>query len=136
MEAIGYLNGGDTRLEEVISDQDYPHRFVINGIYQLPFGKGQKMLGRANRWLDLAVGGWHFQGWFEGQSGEALGFGNAILRGNVRDIVLPVDKRTAEAWFDLAAAARVFERDPAKQLGSNLRTLPSRFGFIRAIGKA
>ena len=134
MEAIGYLNAGDTRLEEVISDQDYPHRFVINGIYQLPFGKGQKWLGGANRWADLAVGGWQFQGWFEGQSGEALGFGNAIVRGNLRDLVLPVGQRTTDAWFNLTAANTVFERDNAKQLASNVRTLPSRFSFIRADG--
>jgi hypothetical protein len=134
MQAIEFLNEQDLRPSEVISDQDYPHRFVINGIYELPFGKGRKWLSGANRWLDLAVGGWQFQGWFEGQSGEALGFGNSIVRGNLRDLVLPVGQRTTDAWFDLAAANRVFERDPAKQLGSNLRTLPLRFSDIRADG--
>jgi hypothetical protein len=134
MQATEFLNDQDLRPSEVISDQDYPHRFVINGIYELPFGKGRKFLGGANRWVDLAVGGWQFQGWFEGQSGEALGFGNAIVRGNLRDLVLPVGERTTDAWFNLEAANRVFERDPAKQLGSNLRTLPLRFSFIRADG--
>ncbi|MDX2031167.1 MAG: carboxypeptidase-like regulatory domain-containing protein [Blastocatellia bacterium] len=134
MQATEFLNDQDLRPSEVISDQDYPHRFVINGIYQLPFGKGQKWLSGANRWAELAIGGWQFQGWFEGQSGEALGFGNAIVRGNLRDLVRPVGQRTAEAWFNLTAANTVFERDPAKQLASNLRTLPLRFSYIRADG--
>jgi hypothetical protein len=134
MGAISYLNDSDLRPEEVISDQDFPHRFVLNGIYELPFGKGRKWFGGANRWLDYAIGGWQFQGWFEGQTGEALGFGNAIVRGNLRDIVLPVDKRTSERWFNLDAANTVFERNTARQLANNIRVLSSRFGFIRADG--
>jgi hypothetical protein len=134
MQATEFLNDGDLRPSEVVSDQDFPHRFALNGIYELPFGKGRRFLGGANRLMDLLVGGWQFQGWFEGQTGEALGFGNAIVRGNLRDIVLPVSKRTAEAWFDINAVNTVFERNPAKQLGFNLRTLPARFGYIRADG--
>ncbi len=134
MQATEFLNEQDLRPSEVISDQDYPWRFAINGIYELPFGKGQKFLGGANRLVDAALGGWQFQGWFEGQSGEALGFGNSIVRGNLRDLILPVKERTADVWFNLAAANRVFERDPAKQLASNTRTLPLRFSNIRADG--
>jgi hypothetical protein len=134
MQAYELLNDQDLRPSEVISDQDYPWRFAINGIYELPFGKGKKFLGNANRWVDAALGGWQFQGWFEGQSGEALGFGNVIVRGNLRNLVLPVNQRTAEMWFNTTAANTVFERDPAKQLASNLRTLPLRFSYIRADG--
>src|SRR6266542_1231954 len=76
---FGDINDTDPRPEEVISDQDFPHRFVLNGIYELPFGKGRKWLND-NKWVDYAIGGWQLQGWFEGQSGEALGFGNAIVR--------------------------------------------------------
>ncbi len=134
MQATESLNDQDLRPSEVISDQDYPLRFALNGIYELPFGKGRKFLGDAGWWTDLLIGGWQFQGWFEGQSGEALGFGNAIVRGNLRDLVLPVGQRTTDRWFNLEAANTVFERDPAKQLASNLRTLPLRFGYIRADG--
>ena len=41
MEATGYLNDTDPRPEKVISDQDRPHRFVLSGIYELPFGRGK-----------------------------------------------------------------------------------------------
>ncbi len=134
MEAVSYLNDSDLRTEEVISEQDFPHRFVLNGIYELPFGKGRKWLNHSNRWVDYMIGGWQLQGWFEGQTGEALGFGNAIVRGNLRDIVLPVGERTTDQWFNLTAANTVFERNNARQLASNIRILSSRFGFIRADG--
>jgi hypothetical protein len=145
MQATEFLNDVDLRPSEVISDQDYPHRFALNGIYELPFGKGRKWFGDANRWLDLAIGGWQFQGWFEGQSGEALSFGNAIVRGDLRNLVLPVGERTTDRWFDLDAANRIFERDPARQFTTNantaratnttnIRTLPLRFSYIRADG--
>jgi Carboxypeptidase regulatory-like domain/TonB dependent receptor len=145
MQATEFLNDVDLRPSEVVSGQDYPHRFALNGIYELPFGKGRKWFGDASRWLDLAIGGWQFQGWYEGQSGEALGFGNAIVRGNLRDLVLPVGERTTDRWFNLEAANRIFERDPAKQLTTNsntgratnttnIRALPLRFGYIRADG--
>jgi hypothetical protein len=76
--------------------------------------------------VDAGLRGWQFQGWFEGQSGEALGFGNVIVRGNLRNLVLPVNQRTTGMWFNNTAANTVFERDPAKQHASNLRTLPLR----------
>jgi hypothetical protein len=140
MQATEFLNEQDLRPSEVISDQDYPHRFVLNGIYELPFGKGKKFLSGANRFVDGVFGGWQFQGWFEGQSGEALGFGNAILRGNIREMNRPVGERTTDCWFNAGTAicpwkgAPVFERDPAKQLANNLRTLPLRFSYLRADG--
>ena len=145
MQAIEYLNDVDARPSEVISNQDYPHRFALNGIFELPFGKGRKWFGGASRWVDMFIGGWQFQGWYEGQSGEALGFGNAIVRGNLRNLVLPVSERTSESWFDLDAANLIFERDPAKLFTTNsnsssetnttnIRTLPQRFGYIRADG--
>ncbi|HEY6400153.1 MAG TPA: TonB-dependent receptor, partial [Blastocatellia bacterium] len=134
MEAIDYLNPTDPRPEEVISDMDFPHRFVLNGIYELPFGKGRKWFNGASRWVDYAIGGWQLQGWFEGQSGQPLGFGNAIVRGDLRDIALPVSERTAEKWFDVTAVNEVFELRSNQQLENNIRTLSSRFSFIRADG--
>jgi hypothetical protein len=131
MEAVNYLNDTDPYLEKVISDQDYQHRFVVSAIWELPFGKGKPLLGGATGLLNHLVGGWQVQGLYEGQSGPALGFGNAIFYGNLHDIVLPVSKRSAERWFNTEAG---FERDPQKQLGSNIRTFPSRFTGVRADG--
>ena len=40
------------------SDFDVRNRFVINGIYELPFGHGKKFLGDASGWANQVVGGW------------------------------------------------------------------------------
>ncbi|MBM3727480.1 MAG: TonB-dependent receptor [Acidobacteria bacterium] len=131
MEAVDYLNDTDPYLQKVISPQDFTHRFVLSGIYELPVGRGKRLLGNANRWVNGAVGGWQFQGWFEGQTGDALGFGNAIFRGRLEDVALPLSERRAERWFNTDAG---FERNPQNQLANNIRTLSARFNGIRADG--
>ncbi|MDX2029601.1 MAG: TonB-dependent receptor [Blastocatellia bacterium] len=62
---------------------DRPHRFTISGVWELPFGKGRKFLGGANRFADLLVGGWQASGLYIFNSGRPW-----QLPGNV-DIVDP-----------------------------------------------
>ncbi|MBI4875501.1 MAG: TonB-dependent receptor [Acidobacteria bacterium] len=131
MAADSFLNNSDPVPYRVISDQDFTHRFVLSGIYELPFGQGKKIAGGAPRWLDSAIGGWQLQGWFEGQTGDVLGFGNAIFRGDLKDVPLPVSQRRSERWFNVDAG---FERDNSKALASNIQTFPPRFSGVRADG--
>lgn len=131
MEATAMLNDTDPAPYKVVSDQDYTHRFVLSAIFELPFGRGKPVLRQAGGLVDYLVGGWQLQGWFEGQTGQALGFGNAIFNGNLKDIPLPVGQRSAERWFNTEAG---FERDSRRQLDSNLQSFPSRFSGIRSDG--
>ncbi len=131
MQAIGYLNDSDPALERVVSDQDFPHRVSVSGIYELPFGRGKRLFGGIRGLWDGLLGGWQLQGTYEGQSGEALGFGNAIFFGDLKKVPLPVGARSVERWFNVDAG---FERSASRQLGSNIRKLPSRFNGIRADG--
>jgi hypothetical protein len=131
MEATSFLNDTDLQLERCISSQDYPHRFVLSTIYELPVGRGKLLWGGAGRRLDALVGGWQVQGWFEGQSGDALGFGNAIFYGKLSDIPLAVGDRRAERWFNVDAG---FEHDSRRALASNLRKFSTRFSDVRADG--
>jgi hypothetical protein len=71
------------------------------------------------------------QGVYQFQSGQALGFGNALFRGNLQDIPLPSGQRSVERWFNTAAG---FERDTAKQLAFNLVALSPRFSGLRRDG--
>jgi hypothetical protein len=130
MEATGYLNSTDTRLEEVISSQDRTHRLAVTWLYELPFGKGKHWLS-ANGAVSKVVGGWQLQGIYTAQSGAALGFGNVIFLGDLNNIPLPRDQRNVNRWFNVDAG---FNRISTQQLGSNIRTLPSRFSGIRADG--
>jgi Carboxypeptidase regulatory-like domain/TonB dependent receptor-like, beta-barrel len=131
MEARGFLNGGDPMPEEVISDQDRTHRIAITSLYELPFGRGKRWGGATNGAMSKIISGWQVQGIYTGQSGAPLGFGNAIFFGNLKDIVLPEGERTVERWFNVDAG---FERNSQRQLGSNLRTFPSRFSGVRGDG--
>jgi hypothetical protein len=131
MAADSFLNDTDPVPYKVITDQDNTHRFVFSGIYEFPFGKGKKWGGSAPWLVDFMIGGWQVQGWFEGQSGDTLGFGNAIFRGNLKDIPLPVSERRTERWFNVDAG---FERDTRKALASNIQVFPPRFSGVRADG--
>jgi len=93
--------------------------------------EGKPMLGRVNRFWDTLVSGWQVQAAYEGQSGQPLGFGNAIFNGNLADVPLPVGERMAERWFNTEAG---FERRAAFQLGGNWRQFPLRFSGIRGDG--
>ena len=58
----GFMNNHDTALDYGPSDFNVPQRFVASFIYKLPFGRGQRLLGSANRAADLVVGGWQVSG--------------------------------------------------------------------------
>lgn len=131
MDATGYLNATDPGLERVISGLDRTHRVVVSGVWELPFGRGRKWLSSVSGLLSRLVGGWQGDAIFQVQSGAPLGFGNAIFNGNLKDIPLPSDKRSIYRWINTDAG---FERDSAKQLSYNIRTLPSRFSGIRSGG--
>jgi hypothetical protein len=131
MEAISFLNGADPRTYEVISDQDFPHRFVFSGIYELPFGRGRKFLSGINGVADKFIGGWQVSAIFNKQSGQALAFGNLFFYGDVKDIPLPSSQRTPERWFNVDAG---FERNSARQPSNNVRTTPFRWAGVRADG--
>lgn len=130
MEAASYLNAGDPLPERVISGQDFPHRLTISGIYELPFGPGRRLLGSASGVTGKILSGWQVQGVYIAQSGQALGFGNAIFTGDIRSVAIPNGQRTVDRWFNTEG----FERNSSRQLQFNLRTLSSRFSGIRGDG--
>ena len=131
MEATGYLNETDPMPERVISDLDRPHRLVLTGVYELPFGKGRKWGAHMPGALNRLLGGWQLSNLFQYQSGAPLGFGNSIFVGDLKQIPLPAGERTISRWFNIAAG---FETNSQRQLGSNIRTMPTRFSGIRGDG--
>src|SRR5207248_5126634 len=40
---------------------DVPHNFVTSYIWELPFGKGRKLLSQAPRAVDFLIGGWQWR---------------------------------------------------------------------------
>jgi len=131
MEAVERLNPTDPLPHHVVSPQDRPQRIVLSGIYEFPVGRGRRWLASAHSVVNGVLGGWSVQGIYQGQSGPPIGFGNILFYGNIHDIVLPRDQRTVERWFNTDAG---FEKNPARQLASNIRTFPLRLTGLRADG--
>jgi len=131
MDASSFLNATDPLPEKVIASQDRPQRLTFSGVWELPVGRGRQILSQIPGWADALIGGWQLQGFYEGQSGPPIGFGNIIFRGDLHQLVLPISERKPSRWFNIDAG---FERDPAKQLASNLRAFPSRLTGLRAKG--
>lgn len=131
MEATAFLNAADTYPERVISAQDFPHRLAMSWIYELPFGRGRRFGTTAGRITGAVISGWQVQGVYTFQSGQALGFGNAIFFGDLKNVPLPKSERTVDRWFNTDAG---FEKAPARQLTLNYRTFNSRFSGIRGDG--
>jgi hypothetical protein len=131
MEAVEMLNASDPGPTHVISPQDRPHRVVISGIYELPFGHGRHWL-RAGGFANQLFGGWSAQAIYLGQAGAPVGFGNIIFNGaDVHDITLPRGDRTVERWFNTDAG---FEKASGKALAQNIRTWPLRLSDVRGDG--
>ena len=65
----GFMNNHDPNLDYGPSDFDVNQRFVASYIYELPFGRGKKMLNSVGRLADMAIGGWETTGIVTFQSG-------------------------------------------------------------------
>ena len=123
MESTSRLNPSDTELERRIANEDRPNRFVLSGVYALPFGAGQPYGNGAAPWLRTVIGGWSVSGIYTYQSGAVLTWGNVIYLGGD----LEWDPRNVARAFNTAA----FNTIPSQQLDRNIRTLPSDFGELR-----
>jgi hypothetical protein len=76
-ESTSWLNANDAKPEKVISDSDRPQRLVVYGIYELPFGRGKRLLGTSNRVVDYILGGWQINWIGTYQSSAPLSFASA-----------------------------------------------------------
>jgi len=66
---FGAQNPYNLKDEKSLSYQDIPHTFVMSYIYELPFGKGKKLLSKGGV-VDKIVGGWQVGGVHRYQSGS------------------------------------------------------------------
>ena len=62
-------NPFDLRLGRGLSDFNLKHNFNGNFILELPFGRGRRFGGNANRFVDAAIGGWVYSGTARWHSG-------------------------------------------------------------------
>lgn len=149
LEAVSVLNSQDidvsnplnTALEKRLYQYDIPHKFTIQGIYELPFGKGKPFASSVNPIVNGLVGGWNISAQYAVQSGFIMDFPNAANLA-ARSAKLTNDQRTALAkaagrdrwdvsydkWFDTTLFPKT------AQAAFTLRDFPTRFPDVRAQG--
>ena len=87
-EWLNVINEYDPGPTQWITSQNArPHRITLNGVYELPFGRGRRFLSNGGL-LGKILGGWQTGQTFEWQPGPLLQFANVFFYGNVDDIAL------------------------------------------------
>jgi len=71
--ASDYRDNANHKLDKGISRLDSTHVLLMNGIWELPFGKGRMFLTDPPGWVDAIVGGWQINGIYNFSTGRALG---------------------------------------------------------------
>jgi hypothetical protein len=133
------------------SDFDATHLFSANGVYDLPFGRGQSLGGKAPGWANQIIGGWQLGAIFTAHSGFAfstntgafpIGFifdSPGVLTGNASALAshIHTDSSGAIQFFaDQNAANAALSNPLPGQIGNrnNLRG-PGFINFDMSLGK-
>jgi hypothetical protein len=137
-------NPKDRRAEYGPAEFDVTHRFVLSGVWQLPWGRGRAMGQNWSRALDLVLGGWEFSPIFTAQTGLGLTInqsqvvnigGERRSRPNrIGDGSLPSDDRTVDRYFDAAAFAAISSTPGASGFVPNQIFGNSGVGVVRGPG--
>ncbi|QOY88706.1 TonB-dependent receptor [Paludibaculum fermentans] len=103
----GGVTPWDMSRERSNSNLDRRRAFVLNSVYELPFGKNRSYLSSGP--AAAVLGGWQVGGIFSMQSGLAIGhsfnvnnqnLGGAVRGDWVKSPNLPSSERTIDRWFD------------------------------------
>jgi len=127
-------NWEDTKLEKR-SDQniDAPQKFVIVGLYELPFGKGRKYGSSMHPVLNGIIGGWQINWDLMFQSGWVVDYPNAkqLRPGSAK---LPAGERTLYRWFDTSLWQTSSGTMTSAKESYTLQDFPSLFSDVRRPG--
>jgi hypothetical protein len=97
IEQVVYANPQDSRLLKEVAAWDIPQSLQLNGVYDLPFGKGQPIGGNANALLSRFISGWAISGIARIQEGMPMPFpSNAAPTG----VSPAIADRNLYRWFD------------------------------------
>ena len=108
-EWLNVINEYDAAPTQWVTSQNArPHRVTLNGVWELPFGRGRAFLNNGGFWSKI-LGGWQTGQTFEWQPGPLLQFGNMFFYGDVDDIAL--DDPTLERMVRYRCGLRA-KRDP------------------------
>lgn len=78
LDATTFINPQDPRPTKQLALSDRPHRVVVSGVYQLPFGRGKRFFGNVGRGWEQLVGGWEYNFIGTLQSGTPFVYPNNV----------------------------------------------------------
>lgn len=95
--------GNFTKRRYSNADFDVPKRFVLSGIYELPFGKGKAFGSGWSSLTDSLIAGWSLNYIFQLQDGYPFTVYNSSLRfpDRICDGKLPKSQRSPDQWLDV-----------------------------------
>jgi len=145
-EKVTRLNDTDPDYEERFNDTHLPHRLVVNGIWELPFGRNRRFGRDLNPVANALAGDWSVSFIWNWQSGRPnLTMGNVYYDGDITrlktnysgDPTQPVFDTRGFYFHDAAVQTNGVD-DAVKQradqrirLANNIRTSPSRWDGLR-----
>lgn len=101
LERARFLNDQDARPVKELNANDIPHRLVVSGIYELPFGPGKTIGGQTRGFAARLIENMQLNVVYMAQGGVPLEISGAESVG--RSAKLPKDQRTVDNWFDRTA---------------------------------
>jgi hypothetical protein len=109
-------NAYDFRSEKALAENIVKFNSVTSWIYQLPFGRGRRLMSQAPRLVEDLLGNWEFGGIWNWRTGLPVTIGSDSCGANcqmggqrtIRGDVVPgvratVDNPSADQWFNKAA---------------------------------
>jgi len=124
----------NTRLvKESNQNIDAPQKFVIAGIYELPFGKGRRIGAGVPGWVNQIIGGWQLNYDVTYQSGWVVDYPNADQNAPGSAKLPPAD-RSYKRWFNTSLWKTPAGTPVPVQEPFTLRTRPLLFSDVRRPG--
>jgi hypothetical protein len=125
----GYQDPRNLTPEKAIDNQDVPHRFVMSGLYDLPYGRGRHWGANSNAVANAILGGWTLGSIVTASSGLPYSItvaGNPANTGNISTVNRPdiigdprAGTQTLQQDFNIAA----FQRNQPFTLGNAGRNI-------------
>jgi hypothetical protein len=134
-------NPFDYRLERALSAHHIPHRVIVSGLYELPFGTGKSLASGVSRWVDAIIGGWEVSGVMTLQAGNPLQVtqdGGTLWNGTQRPHLLSDPSTSGEVVSRLGGYYNpaAFSRPAPDTFGTAPRYLNYRGPGIRSLDAA
>src|SRR5216684_1005968 len=137
-------DGKRRRLEYGPAEFDVTQRFVLSGVWRLPFGRNQAYGNGWSRGVDTLLGGWQFSPIFAAQTGlpltinqsEAISLGGErrFRPDRIANGALPDSQRSVDRWFDTSAFVALSNTPGAVGFAPNRIIGNSGVGILRGPG--